>query len=82
MLWSPCWLPRVTGNVLSFDVKEDERNDSLLDGCPVWCCVIWYIMFSEKDHDGRMMEVHIQNKSKYSKNKTEGVYKMKSCQFK
>jgi len=49
VLWRPCRLSRLSGNVLCFDVKEDERNESLLDRCPVSYCAIWYIMFSEGD---------------------------------
>lgn len=60
------------GNVLCFDVKEDERNEGLLDRYPVWYCAIWYIMFSKSDLTWSMMErVHSHNKSGYSNNKTK-----------
>lgn len=44
VLWRPCWLSRVPGNVLCLDVKSDERNKSLLDRCSVWYCEIWYLL--------------------------------------
>lgn len=63
-LWSPCWLSGVPGNVLCFEVKEDKKQESLLERYPAWCCVIWSIAFSEGfDMEHGLME-GVQNPNK------------------
>lgn len=72
-LWSPCWLSRVPGNVLCFEVKEDKRHESLLERCLAWGCAIWSVVCSEGfDMEHGVMEgVQNPNKSGSSKNTPE-----------
>lgn len=84
MLQRPCWLSKVPGNILCFDVKEDERSESLLDRYPVWYYDIWYIMFSEQDLTWSMVwwKESLVRKTQDTVTIRKIIYKMKRCKFK